>query len=110
MSRRTDMVPVLFKGGPLHRQVHVWAKADAEGATVVRMDHDGGSGFYIRSRRWRSLLSTHRALIYAWKAETYPSEAPRPSAAAAVRGADRGRSGKTGARTLDESESRPQAS
>ena len=89
MRRRTDMVPVLFKGGPLHRQVHVWAKADAEGTTAVRMDHDGGGGLYIRSRRWRSLLSTHRALIYAWKAETYPPDAPRPSGSVAVGDADR---------------------
>ena len=75
MSRRTDMVPVLFKGGPLHRQVHVWAKTDAERTEVVRMYRDGGSGIYVRSRRWRSLLSTHRALIYAWRAETLPPAA-----------------------------------
>ena len=80
MSRRTDMVPVLFKGGPLHRQVHVWAKADAEKAGVVRMNRDGGSGLYIRSRRWRSLLNTHRALIYAWKADTEPPAATEPRA------------------------------
>ena len=76
--RRADMVPVLFKGGPLHRQVHVWAKTDAESTEIVRMYHDDGSGLYIRSRRWRSLLNTHRALIYAWKAETEPSAAREP--------------------------------
>lgn len=68
-----DMVPVLFKGGPFHRQVHVWKKADAEGVATVRIDLDGASGFYIRSRRWRSLLSTHRALIYAWDAGAVPA-------------------------------------
>ena len=80
MSRRTDMVPVLFKGGPLHRQVHVWAKTDAERADVVRMDRDGASGLYIRSRRWRSLLNTHKALIYAWVAETEQSAPTEPRA------------------------------
>ena len=69
------MVPVLFKGGPLHRQVHVWTKTDAESAPVVRMYDGGGSGFYVRSRRWRSLLATHKALIYAWTAETLPPAA-----------------------------------
>ena len=76
MSRRTDMVPVLFKGGPLHRQVHVWATTDAESSGIVRMyTDDGGSGIYVRSRRWRSLLNTHRALIYAWQAEGEPAAA-----------------------------------
>ena len=83
MSRRTDMVPVLFKGGPLHRQVHVWAKTDAETTEVVRMDRDGGSGLYVRSRRWRSLLNTHKALIYAWMADTEPSAATEQRAVVA---------------------------
>lgn len=77
------MVPVLFKGGPLHRQLHVWAKTDAESTEMVRMHRDGASGLYIRSRRWRSLLSTHRALVYAWKAETQPSAAPEHRGVAA---------------------------
>lgn len=63
------MVPVLFKGGPLHRQVHVWAKDDAQAFEKVRMEGEEASGFYIRSRRWRHLLGTHRALIYAWSAD-----------------------------------------
>ena len=46
MRRRADMVPVLFKGGPLHRQVHVWAKTDAESTEIVRMYRDDGSGLY----------------------------------------------------------------
>ena len=83
MSRRTDMVPVLFKGGPLHRQVHVWTKTEAENVEVVRMYEDGGSGFYIRSRRWRSLLNTHRALIYAWKVDSQPSGATQSRAGVA---------------------------
>ena len=70
---QTDMVPVLFKGGPHHREVHVWKKADAEGVDTVRIDEDGATGSYIRSRRWRSLLSTHRALLYAWKADAVPA-------------------------------------
>ncbi len=70
------MVPVLFKGGPLHRQVHVWTTADADRLDKVRMDRDGTTGLYVRSRRWRSLLSTPRALIYAWRPDAMPTAWP----------------------------------
>ena len=70
------MVPVLFKGGPLHRQVHVWATVDAQRLDKVRMERDGTTGLYVRSRRWRSLLSTHRALIYAWVPDAMPTTWP----------------------------------
>ncbi len=70
------MVPVLFKGGPLHRQVHVWATVDAERADKVRLERDGTTGWYVRSRRWRSLLNTHRALIYAWRPDAMPTAWP----------------------------------